>query len=655
MAKQITEEQIEKIVEGLIDRVNKANTIFLKEIGSSILKIKDVKPSKAHQLQQILKYGMKYDDILDEIQRQTNMNINEIDEIFNAYAKKDLDFYKQFYQYRNKPFIPYNKNRLLKQQTMALANVVRNEMYNYTRDNVLGYTINGKFYNMRETYNQLLDEAFLQVGQGKETFDTAMRGILKGIGGSGIRTLDYESGRSIRLDSAVRMHLKGRLRELHNENQKIVGKEFGADGVEISVHYNPAPDHELVQGRQFSMKEYENLQSGLMAKDYKGNSYTLDHDGKNGYRPISEMNCYHYVFDIILGVSRPEYDDEELQKIRDANDKGFEYEGQHYSMYEGTQLQRKLEREIRKQKDIQIIAKASGNNDLLLEAESNINMLSTKYKELCSASGLRSKRERLSVSGYKKTHPRVLERIEKSMGGGLLDSNRPSTSQSVKNLGFEEWKDVFDKKNVKIKDSVKLMDKDLLDRNLNYLDSLTNRYDVTKNQYLEIGYASNTRYIGVTYYGHNEIEFSKKYFKDKAYLIEVETNCQNGKWHSPVKLENYDIETLAHEYGHAIEDDYTRRYIKKFKGIDTSQRRLRYSRVEDNLRKEIDKNIRDEVFDKIRSKEKLSITEIKEKYFSGYAKSKRHYEWFAEAFAQLELGEPTVLTEALKEWMDENL
>ena len=655
MAKQITEEQVEKIIESLIERIEKANILFLKEIGASILKIREIKPSKAHQLQQLLKYGMKYEDIVDEIQKYTSMNVNDIDEIFNAYASRDLEFYKQFYQYRNKPFIPYNRNKVLKQQTMALANIVKNEMYNFTRDNVLGYTIDGKFYNLRDTYNQLLDDAFLQVGQGKETFDSAMRNVLKGIGGSGIKTLDYESGRSIRLDSAVRMHLKGRLRELHNENQKIIGEQFGADGVEISVHYNPAPDHELVQGRQFSLKEYEKLNNGEIARDYKGNSYTLDHDGKNGYRPISEMNCYHYKFDIILGVSKPEYTDEELKKIIDDNDKGFEYEGKHYTNYEGTQLQRKLEREIRKNKDIQIVAKASDNKDLLLESESNITMLTKKYKELCDVSGLPSKKARLSVSGYKKTHPRVLERLEKRKDGELFGSNIPVSSQSMKNLGFEEWRDTFDKKNVKIKDSIKLMDKDLLDRNLNYLDDLTNRYDVTKNQYLEIGYSTGSRYIGVTYYGHNEIEFSKKYFTDRAYLLDVEKTCQERKWHSPVKIENYDIETLAHEYGHAIEDDYTRRYIMKFKGIDTSQRRMRYSRVEDNIRKEIDKNIRDEVFDKIRRKEKISITEIKEKYFSGYAKSKRNYEWFAEAFAQLELGEPNVLTDALKEWMEENL
>ena len=401
MAKHITEEQVDLLVERLINRVEKMNDVLLQNIGLNIKKIRELSPSKAHELVQILKYGGNYDEIIEKILKYSGLNIKDLDEIFKGYAKKDQSFYKQFYKYRNKPFIPYEKNTLLKQQTEALMNIVKNEMYNFTRQNVLGYTINGKFFNLREVYNRILDEALLNVGQGKQTFNGAMKSIMEQIGGSGLKTLDYESGRSIRLDSAVRMHLKGRLRELHNENQKLYGQEFGADGIEISVHSNPAEDHELVQGRQFTLEEYDKLNNGLYARDYKGNMYTLDTDHKNGYRPISEMNCYHYIFSIILGVSKPEYSDEELKQIIDDNEKGFEYEGQHYTMYEGTQLQRKIELEIRKQKDIQILAKASDNDILLDESQRKISILTRKYKELSDISGLPMKLDRLMVIGYK--------------------------------------------------------------------------------------------------------------------------------------------------------------------------------------------------------------------------------------------------------------
>lgn len=405
----IDERTAELLVERLVRRAEEANTYFLMKMGASVSKIKELTPSQAQQLVQILKYGGNYEDIIREISKYTNMNVADIDEIFSNYAKKDQLFYEKFYRYRNIPFVEYAENEALKRQTEALANIVKNEMYNFTRANVLGYTIrdiNGRvqFMGLRETYNRVLDEALLNVGQGKETFDSAMSRIMKDIGGSGLKTIEYASGRSMRLDSAVRMNLKSRLRELHNENQKLLGAEFDSDGYEISVHSNPAPDHEEVQGRQFSIAEYDRLNSGMEAKDYKGKKFTLDHDGNGSYRPISEMSCYHYIFSIILGISQPEYNEEELQKIINENDEGFNFENKHYTMYQGDQLLRKVELEIRKSKDTQILARSSNNAELVGEMQSRITQLTSKYRDILKVSGLKSKIERAKVSGYRRVN-----------------------------------------------------------------------------------------------------------------------------------------------------------------------------------------------------------------------------------------------------------
>jgi hypothetical protein len=114
------------------------------------------------------------------------------------------------------------------------------------------------------------------------------------------------------------------------------------------------------------------------------------------------MNCYHDAFSVVLGVSKPEYTDEQLQQIIGNNEKGFEFEGKHYTNYDGTQLQRNLERAIREQKDIQILGKSSGNNELVGEAQQRITQLTHKYNELSKISGLPTKKQRLRISGYKR-------------------------------------------------------------------------------------------------------------------------------------------------------------------------------------------------------------------------------------------------------------
>lgn len=429
----------EKIIERFINRIQKANESFLMEIGKSIKKLKKLKPSEARKLIQILKYGGNYEDIINQIKKYTNLNLKDIDKVFSSYAKRDMEFSKKFYDYRKLPMVKYEDNIALKRQTESLASITKNEMYDYTRKNVLGYTIkdnNNKviFKGMKEVYNDLLEEALLNVGEGKETFDSAIRRTLKSLGQSGIRTVDYESGRHVRLDSTVRMHLKSRLTELHNENQMLFGKEFKSDGIEISVHENPAIDHEEVQGRQFSNDEYKKLQEGKNAKDYKGNIYNLDHDRKNGYRPIGELNCYHYIFAIILGISTQEYSDDELQEIINRNEEGFNFDGKHYTMYEGTQLQRQLERKIREQKDTQILARASGDDELVGESQRNITYLSQKYKELSNASGLPVKRNRMAVSSYRRvnTKRRNFKEIEYARKNNIIWHSTENLEEMVK-------------------------------------------------------------------------------------------------------------------------------------------------------------------------------------------------------------------------------
>ena len=393
--------QEEVLITRLIERVQSGNAFVLEQIGKTIKEIGELTPSKARSLQQMIKYGARYDEIVARLSKITNININELEEIFTAYAKKDYRFAEKFYKYRNINYVPFNEMTALKQQTKAIYNLTKGTYMNLVNSSVLGFRLLDprgfyRFYNIQEAYNYAIDQAILSIAQGKDTFDHQMYSMLKEFGNSGIRTIDYASGKTRRLDSALFMNMKDGLRQLHNETQKILGDEFGADGVEISVHENPAPDHEDLQGKQFSNKEFENLQEGLPATDYKGITYTHEH------RPISTYNCYHTVFSIVLGVSKPQYTNEELEEIKQRNEKGFDYNGKHFTMYEGTQLQRRIETEIRKQKDNQILGKSSNNKELIYDAQYKITALTNRYKELSKISGLPTKMDRARVSGYKR-------------------------------------------------------------------------------------------------------------------------------------------------------------------------------------------------------------------------------------------------------------
>ena len=405
----LSDEVIDKVTERLVKRMEQGNTMILKKIGESVKEIKDLSPSSVHALSQIMEYGGDYDKIVNELSKITSINVQELNEIFKEVAKNDYQFAEKFYKYKNIKYIPFEENIVLQNQISELARTTSEKFMNMSNTRMIGFNTldldgNVVFKDLKQTYTDLMDVAVLNVNEGTENFDSAMSTMLEQVGRSGLQVVNFESGRSYRLDSAIKMNLKGALRDLHNTMQIELGEEFGADGVEISVHSYPAPDHEDAQGRQFSYEEFEKLQSRGYATDCKDKEISMLRTTKKGrtyHRPISMYNCYHYVFSIVLGVNEPQYSEEQLNEINSQNDNGFDFEDKHYSLYEGSQLQRQIERTVRNWKDVQTLAKASDNEELFLKSQDKITKLTQKYKELSDASGLPTYMERMRIVNKK--------------------------------------------------------------------------------------------------------------------------------------------------------------------------------------------------------------------------------------------------------------
>lgn len=393
--------QEEQLVQLLIDRINALNEDILEIIGNRIKEIGEMTPTQVHQINQILMYSTDIKKIVEKLAEVSGMNVNDIYSLFEYSAKTNQDFARQFYRARGISYIPYAQNKVLKDQVRAIAEITAREYANISRTSAIGYTIkdldgNITFKDISSVYKDTIDKAILNVSQGKTTYQQEMRKAIKQIGQSGLKTIDYESGRSVRLDSAIRQNTLEGIRTLTNQIQEQFGEEFGADGIEVSHHINSALDHiDTVDGKQFSLNG-DKVVNGKLYKDFNTVNISLD-------RQVSTLNCRHYIFSIVLGVNKPQYTDKQLEEDKKKNKQGFDFEGKHYSNYEGEQLQRLIERRVRKQKDIQILAKSSGDKELTLQAQTKITQLTTKYKQLCNVSGLPNQlKTRASVIGYKR-------------------------------------------------------------------------------------------------------------------------------------------------------------------------------------------------------------------------------------------------------------
>lgn len=403
----ITEEMEDILIERILRRQEKANERILEELGKILGEIGELTPSEAYTIGQQLKFGESLDKIIKLISKTSGINEKEIYEMLEKEAKMNLDLKKIYFKAKEIDFISYEKNWQLQELVQRIGIATAGTYRNIARTTGITYLDrNGKEVtkSIVEAYQDIVDDAIKNVATGKETFFTSLKNQLHTIGKNGIQSIEYESGNHRRIDSALRMNLQDGLNQLSIAQQDLVGEQFESDGKEITVHTYPAPDHADVQGHIFTDEEFLKLQNEGIAKDINGNEYDL-HLGYESYRPIGELNCYHRVFSIVIGASTPRYTQEELDKINADNEKGFEFEGKKYSLYQGTQLQRKLELELRKTREEELLSKSALKElkddslrqqleDVIDKNKERQNALVNKYHDLSRISGLPTKLER---------------------------------------------------------------------------------------------------------------------------------------------------------------------------------------------------------------------------------------------------------------------
>ena len=435
----INEELQEKLLSVFDKRFENYNTKVLEELGNVIKQFKDLTPSQAYELGQQLKYNTTVKDLLNELSKISGLSVKDLKAILEKVARENINFADVYYKSRGLETPIYNENKALQRLVSSVYNISGAEFKNIAKSTgfrLLGDNGEPLLLDIDETYKYVIDKCVIAVSQGKETYQQSMRSTLKQLSDSGVRRIDYANNYSRRIDSSVRMNVLDAVREVSNQSQMLFGEEFGYNAVEVSHHSNSAPDHSNndiengkfdIDGHQFVKLDIlkEQIKNGIekeiTLKDIdevnhrvkcKGKwYYDFDYINNNLNRPVSTMSCYHYIFSVVLGVSRPQFTDKQLEEDKKKNNDGFEFEGKHYTFYDGEQLLNRIALEIRKNKDTQIMAKSSGDDDLILSSQTKITQLTTKYRQVVKASGLPNKLATKGwVPGYKRTSVKNLKK-----------------------------------------------------------------------------------------------------------------------------------------------------------------------------------------------------------------------------------------------------
>ena len=304
---------------------------------------------------------------------------------FEAWEKQN----EYLYQYRGKKPLGVKNGAL---QGIIEKAVKQNgkDILNLTNTKALSVLDrNGNPIRFQDAIYKSFGEAVKTVTDGKADFYTTMRQTVQNLGGGGCR-VNYGEGVTRRLDTVVRQNMLYGIKQSHKEYNAIVGREIGADGIEIDVHSNSRPSHRYMQGKQYA--------KGAEGKTVNGVFYPSAEKEGVYDRLYEDYNCRHYETDIILGVSEPRYSAEELRQFEEQDKRLYKIGNIEKDGYSWSQVMRSAESEIRKCKDEINALKAFGNSEAEIKAlRQRIKTVRAKYNEIADVTGISQEPKRMSV------------------------------------------------------------------------------------------------------------------------------------------------------------------------------------------------------------------------------------------------------------------
>lgn len=394
----MTQKELQKAVEKIAARYSDLNTKYIKQIAEQIKAIGELNAKSLNQIAEMVRMNAGISEIIIELQRLTELTKKDVKDIMERLAEDEIMDARYLPYYADKTGLPEDQItpalakqyigsdtlERLRRSTLAMAAQTDDRLDNLSSTTAIS-----------EPYKAAIDRAVLAVHENVTSYTEATRDTVRELGHAGMQ-VQYESGYHRRLDTAVRQNILDATGQVAQTAAIMVGEALSYNALEISAHAMSAPDHEPVQGRVFLVDEFYKLQQDQPSKDIDG------HEFETIRRPIKEWNCGHFAYPFDTRYSTRKYTEEQLQKFKDDNEKGCTIGDRKYTLYEASQIMRRIETQIRREKDTAVAAQAAGDEQLRVDCQLRINNLSDLYKKVTDASGLTPRRERMTVEGFRK-------------------------------------------------------------------------------------------------------------------------------------------------------------------------------------------------------------------------------------------------------------
>lgn len=641
------------------------------------------------QVTRLAQLGESKREIKKAIKDTLGLSTKEVNHLYKDVLRKGYEREAELYKYKGRTQIPFVENKELQQLIGAVSKQTDGELKNITQS--LGFAKRGadgklEFTPVADYYQKTLDSAMFDISSGAFDYNTVLKRTVKEMTNSGLRSVDYATGHSNRVDVAARRAIMTGMSQLTAKVNESNAEQLGTNTFEVTAHGGARPEHQEWQGRWYTKDELESI------------------CGLGEVTGLCGANCYHDYYPVVPGISEPTYTAEQIEEFNRKENEPVEYNGKTYTKYEATQRQRKLETTMRAQRqEIKLLKEGGASEDDLIAARSRYRGTSAEYARFSKAMDLPQQRERVTVDGlgnigqgkYKvETPPETkqdapqqtqdtqkdnspaeqnnavqsvtepvtvpdnvnIEFVDKPEESGIIEDELKSPISSILDKLRNFFTGTQNDDNISVEEEEKLLtnmgfksvDKSFFE-NVNQqlrmpivdqLNNLEERFGAIKGsvnptisaEATGSAVAKVSRVISNP--SDQKLILSSSQFKNPKTHISKRKKEVEDFYCMPCKTDKDTLSryVVTHEYGHMLENSIISEELKGKFG-SPSNLRLRFKQEIENIAKDLDPNYNSKL------------------YLSKYGEH-NDADFFAECFANSQLGVPNLLGNAMNVWLE---
>ena len=381
-------EVLDALPEELAELFRGLEDTLLDEICSRLALKDQLNEVTVQAIRALRSHGIDTKEIEKAIRKTSGISEKKLKEFFDDVIARNQKYYAEVIDMAGltQPDILVNAATIEAIRTQTL-----DEFHNITRS--MGFLVDAgrTMLSPAKAYQWALDNATMQIQSGAINYNQAIKTAVKQLADSGLKVVDYESGHRDQIDVAARRAVMTGVNQICAKYTEQSAEYLETPYFEVSAHSGardkpgPSPwsSHKDWQGKVYSIR----------AGDIYPNIYEVC--GLGAVDGLEGANCRHRRFPWVEGVSERTYTDEQLEHIDDGL--GCTFDGKTYTAYEATQMQRRVEREVRKLKREKAAYKAAGLHEEERAVNIRMQRLNAKYKAFSAAAGLPEQRERIKV------------------------------------------------------------------------------------------------------------------------------------------------------------------------------------------------------------------------------------------------------------------